>query len=220
MLRGARTAIDRFVLARLDAKNIAPSPPADRYTLIRRLSLDLLGLLPTPAEADAFVAEQSPDAYERLVDRLLASPHFGERWGRHWLDQARYADSDGYEVDKPRPDAYRWRDWVIDAVNRDVPFDQFTIEQFAGDLACRTPIAEHATGDGLSPPDADQQRRRRRQGGVSPEGGPRPREQYGHRLAGADARLCPVPRSSVRSLHAARVLFAGRHFQQRGRGGD
>ena len=130
----ARTAIDRFVLAQLEAKNIAPSPPADRYTLIRRLSLDLLGLLPTPDEADAFVADQSPDAYERLVDRLLASPHFGERWGRHWLDLARYADSDGYEVDKPRPDAYRWRDWVIDAVNRDMPLDQFTIEQFAGDL--------------------------------------------------------------------------------------
>ena len=130
----ARTAIDRFVAARLGQKGIAPSPPANRYMLIRRLTVDLLGLLPTPAEADAFSAEPSPDAYERLVDRLLANPHFGERWGRHWLDQARYADSDGYEVDKPRPDAYRWRDWVIDAVNRDQPLDRFTIEQFAGDL--------------------------------------------------------------------------------------
>lgn len=129
-----QAAIDRFILARLDANNIAPSPPADRYKLIRRLSLDLLGLLPSTAEADVFVAETAPDAHERLVDRLLASPHFGERWGRHWLDQARYADSDGYEVDKPRPDAYRWRDWVIDAVNRDIPLDQFTVEQFAGDL--------------------------------------------------------------------------------------
>jgi hypothetical protein len=130
----AQAAIDRFIQARLDATSIAPSPEADRYTVIRRLSLDLLGLLPSPLEADAFVADIAPDAQERLVDRLLASPHFGERWGRHWLDQARYADSDGYEVDKPRPDAYRWRDWVIDAVNRDVPLDQFTIEQFAGDL--------------------------------------------------------------------------------------
>jgi hypothetical protein len=130
----ARMPIDRFVLTQLEAKNIAPSPPADRYTLIRRMSLDLLGLPPSPEEADAFVTVDQPDALERLVDRLLASPHFGERWGRHWLDLARYADSDGYEVDKPRPDAYRWRDWVIDAVNRDLPFDRFTLEQFAGDL--------------------------------------------------------------------------------------
>jgi hypothetical protein len=142
----ARTALDRFVLAQLELKNITPSPLADRYTLIRRLSLDLLGLPPTPDEADSFVVEASPDAHERLVDRLLANPHFGERWGRHWLDQARYADSDGYEVDKPRPDAYRWRDWVIDAVNCDLPFDRFTIEQFAGDLlADASPFTRLAT---------------------------------------------------------------------------
>ncbi len=130
----SRTPIDRFVLARLQAAPVAPSPEADRYTLIRRLSLDIVGLMPTPHEADAFAADQAPDAYERQIDRLLASPQFGERWGRHWLDRARYADSDGYEVDKPRPEAYRWRDWVIAAVNRDLPLDQFTIEQFAGDL--------------------------------------------------------------------------------------
>jgi hypothetical protein len=129
-----RTAIDHFVLARLQSAGVTPSIEATRYTFVRRISLDLLGLLPAVEEADAFAADQAPDAFERLVDRLLASPHFGERWGRHWLDQARYADSDGYEVDQPRPDAYRWRDWVIDAVNRDLPFDQFTIEQFAGDL--------------------------------------------------------------------------------------
>jgi hypothetical protein len=126
--------IDRFVLARLEAVGISPSPEAERHTLIRRLSLDLVGLPPDVADADAFAADRRPDAYERLVDRLLANPHFGERWGRHWLDLARYADSDGYEVDKPRPDAYRWRDWVIAAVNGDLPLDQFTIEQFAGDL--------------------------------------------------------------------------------------
>ena len=110
------------------------------------MSLDLLGLPPELAAADAFAADTAPDAFDRLVDSLLANPHFGERWGRHWLDLARYADSDGYEVDKPRPDAYRWRDWVIEAVNRDLPLDQFTIEQFAGDLlADATPEQRLAT---------------------------------------------------------------------------
>jgi len=126
--------IDRFILARLESRGIAPSSEADRYTLIRRLNLDLIGLLPSLAEVDAFVTDSRPNAYETYVDRLLDSPHFGERWGRHWLDMARYADSDGYEKDIPRPDAYRWRDWVIDAINADMPFDQFTIEQLAGDL--------------------------------------------------------------------------------------
>ncbi|HXG12909.1 MAG TPA: PSD1 and planctomycete cytochrome C domain-containing protein [Gemmataceae bacterium] len=129
-----RNPIDHFILARLEKEGIAPSPEADRATLIRRLSLDLLGLPPTPEEVDAFLADTRPDAYERLVDRLLDSPHYGERWGRHWLDVARYADSDGYEKDTGRPYAYRWRDWVINAFNRDLPFDQFTIEQLAGDL--------------------------------------------------------------------------------------
>ena len=129
-----RNDIDRFVLAKLEEKKIAPSPEANRYTLIRRLNYDLLGLPPSVTDVDAFVNDTRPDAYERLVDRLLASPHFGECWGRHWLDLARYADSDGYEADRPRPDAYLYRDWVIDAVNRDLPFDRFTIEQLAGDL--------------------------------------------------------------------------------------
>ncbi|MCA9118079.1 MAG: DUF1549 domain-containing protein, partial [Planctomycetaceae bacterium] len=126
--------IDAFVLRQLREKQMTPSPPADRTTLIRRLSLDLLGLPPTPAEVDAFVGDTRPDALPRLVDRLLDSGHFGERWGRHWLDMARYADSDGYEKDRPRPNAWRWRNWVIDAINHDMPFDQFTIEQLAGDL--------------------------------------------------------------------------------------
>jgi hypothetical protein len=130
----ARGDIDRFILAKLEEKGIAPSPEADRYTLVRRLHYDLLGLPPPVADVDAFVSDSRPDAYERLVDRLLASPHFGERWGRHWLDLARYADSNGYEADRARPDAYVYRDWVIDAVNRDLPFDRFTIEQLAGDL--------------------------------------------------------------------------------------
>lgn len=138
-----RNAIDAFVLAKLDAAKIAPSPEADRVTLLRRLSLDLLGLPPTPAEVDAFLKDERSDAYERLVDRLLASEHFGERWGRHWLDIARYADSDGYEKDNPRLTAWKYRDWVIDAVNRDVPFDRFTIEQLAGDLLPDATDSQH-----------------------------------------------------------------------------
>lgn len=129
-----RNPIDAFILARLEANEVEPSPKADRTTLIRRLSLDLLGLPPSPAEVRAFLDDLRPDAYERLVDRLLASPHYGERWGRHWLDLARYADSDGYEADRGRPHAWRYRDWVIDALNRDLPFDRFTTEQLAGDL--------------------------------------------------------------------------------------
>ncbi|GMU20815.1 MAG: hypothetical protein AMXMBFR13_09110 [Phycisphaerae bacterium] len=129
-----RNPIDAFVLARLEKEDFTPSPEADPHALIRRLSLDLLGLPPTPAEVDAFVLDHRPDAYERLVERLLASPHYGERWARHWLDLARYADSDGYEKDTVRPHAWRWRDWLIDAINRDLPFDQFTNEQLAGDL--------------------------------------------------------------------------------------
>jgi hypothetical protein len=129
-----RNGIDRFVATKLEALGIAPSPEADRRALIRRLSLDLLGLPPTPAEIREFLDDARPEAYEILVDRLLKSPHFGERWGRHWLDLARYADSDGYEKDSPRPFAWRYRNWVINAINNDMPFDQFTIEQLAGDL--------------------------------------------------------------------------------------
>jgi mono/diheme cytochrome c family protein len=128
-----RNPIDRFILARLEKEGIAPAPEADRITLIRRLSLDLLGLPPSVEEIDAFLADARPDAYERLVDRLLHSPHYGERWGRHWLDLARYADSNGFNIDAPRS-MWKYRDWVIDAFNADLPFDQFTIEQMAGDL--------------------------------------------------------------------------------------
>jgi hypothetical protein len=132
--RWLRNPIDAFILARLERERVSPSPEADRATLIRRLSLDLLGLPPGPGEVRAFETDPRPEAWERLVDSLLASPHFGERWGRHWLDLARYADSEGYQIDRPRPGAYVYRDWVIDSFNRDQPFDQFTIEQLAGDL--------------------------------------------------------------------------------------
>jgi mono/diheme cytochrome c family protein len=125
--------IDAFVLARFDREGLKPSPEADRATLLRRASLDLTGLPPTPAELDAFLADPSPDAYQKQVDRLLASPHFGERWARVWLDAARYADSNGYEKDAPRF-VWFYRDWVIHALNRDLPYNQFVIEQVAGDL--------------------------------------------------------------------------------------
>ncbi len=128
-----RNAIDRFVLARLEAAGLTPSPEADKYTLCRRVYLDLIGLPPTPAEADAFAHDPSPDAYQRLVDQLLASPHYGERWARRWLDVARYADTNGYEKDRQR-NIWPYRDWVIKALNDGLPFDQFTIEQLAGDL--------------------------------------------------------------------------------------
>lgn len=131
---GVTNPIDAFVLARLKTKGIEPSPIADRYTLIRRLSLDLTGLPPTTDEIAAFINDKEDGTYERLVDRLLQSPHFGERWAKHWLDLGRYADSDGYEKDLPRPNAWRWRDWVIEAINRDLPFDQFTVQQLAGDM--------------------------------------------------------------------------------------
>jgi len=129
----ARNAIDKFILAKLEANQLAPAPEADRATLLRRLSLDITGLPPTLNELNKFLADRSPNAYEKQVDRLLASPHYGERWGRHWLDIARYADSDGYTIDAPR-DIWMYRDWVIQATNEDKPFNQFVIEQMAGDL--------------------------------------------------------------------------------------
>lgn len=142
----ARNPIDRFILARLEKEGIAPSPEADRTTLLRRLYLDLIGLPPSPRDIDEFMNDARPGAYERLVERLLDNPHYGERWGRHWLDQARYADSNGYSIDAPRT-IWKYRDWVIDAINRDLPFDRFTVEQLAGDLLPgATPAQLTATG--------------------------------------------------------------------------
>jgi hypothetical protein len=141
-----RNEIDRFVLARLEAAGLNPSPEADRATWLRRVSLDLIGLPPSPDELQAFLNDQSAEAYERVVDRLLSSPRFGERWAQPWLDLARYADSNGYQADQLR-DSWAYRDWVIDALNADMPFDQFTIEQLAGDLLPDATFAQKvATG--------------------------------------------------------------------------
>ena len=128
-----RTPVDRFILARLEKEGLAPSPEASKQTLVRRLYLDLLGLPPSPEEAEAFVRNPAPDAYEQLVDHLLSLPQYGERWARRWLDLARYADTNGYEKDRPRQ-IWPYRDWVVRALNADLPFDQFSIKQLAGDL--------------------------------------------------------------------------------------
>lgn len=143
----ARNAIDEFVLAKLEAKNLRPSPHADRITLLRRATFDLTGLPPTPEEVDAFLADRSPDAFEKVVDRLLASPRYGERWGRHWLDLARFAESEGFKADEPRANAWRYRDYVIGSFNADKPYDRFVQEQIAGDeMWPGDPQARLATG--------------------------------------------------------------------------
>ncbi len=144
--RWPRRPLDFFILSRLEAEGLKPSPEADRATLLRRVSLDLTGLPPTPEDADAFLADRSASAYERVVDRLLQSPHYGERLAVDWLDAARFADSNGYQVDRDR-EMYAWRDWVIGAFNRNLSYDQFTVEQIAGDLLPRATIEQRiATG--------------------------------------------------------------------------
>src|SRR5262245_39710877 len=138
---GSQHPIDRFIVAQLDQRGLKPNPPADKRTLIRRAYFDLIGLPPTPSQVKAFVDDSSPNAFEKVIEELLASPHYGERWGRHWLDIARYADTSGDGCDVPVPEAYLYRDYVLDALNRDMPYDQFLIEQLAGDL-----LAKHEPG--------------------------------------------------------------------------
>ena len=141
------TSVDRFIMAALEAKGIAPNPIAEKRKLIRRATLDLTGLPPTPQEVEAFLLDSSPEAYDRLIDRLLGSPHYGERWARHWLDVARFAESHGYEQDYDRPYAYHYRDFVIRALNEDLRFDTFVKWQLAGDeIEPNNPKALAATG--------------------------------------------------------------------------
>src|SRR6266850_200861 len=131
----AKTPVDNFILARLDEKDLKPNPAADKRTLIRRATFDLIGLPPTPAEVDEFIADKSPDAFDHVVERLLDSPHYGERWARYWLDVARYADTKGYIFEEERryAFAYTYRDYVVRALNDDLPYDQFLIQQIAAD---------------------------------------------------------------------------------------
>src|SRR5688572_27745168 len=128
-----KTPVDAFILTGLKKAGLTPAPQADKTTLIRRVTFDLHGLPPTPEEVQAFINDKSPKAWENLIDRLLASPRYGEQWGRHWLDVVRFAESDGYEYDMHRPDAYRYRDYVVQSLNEDKPYDEFVKEQLAGD---------------------------------------------------------------------------------------
>jgi hypothetical protein len=142
-----RTPVDAFILAKHAEHGLHPAAEADRRTLIRRLTYDLHGLPPTPQEVDAFLTDPRPNAYDLLVDRLLASPRYGERWGRYWLDIVHFGDSHGYDKDKPRPNAWPYRDWVINSLNNDKPYDRFVAEQIAGDvLFPHDPQATIATG--------------------------------------------------------------------------
>ncbi len=155
-------AIDQFILSRLEKAELKPAPQASRTTLIRRLSFDLTGLPPSIEDVQRFMTDQSADAYEQLVERLLASPSYGERWGQHWLDLARFAETDGYEHDKVRTEAWRYRDWVIEALNADLPFDQFTRQQLAGDeIAAEFRVATGFLICGPDMPDVNQQDERR-----------------------------------------------------------
>ena len=201
-----RNPIDAFVLQRLEREGLKPSVEADRATLLRRVSLDLTGLPPTPAEVDAFLADASPNAYEKVVDRLLRSPQYGERMAFPWLDAARYADSNGYQTDGERF-MWRWRDWVIDAFNRNMPYDQFTIEQLAGDLLPNATLNQKiATG-------FNRNHRGNSEGGIVPE-------EYAAEYVvdrvdttstvflGLTVGVCALPRSQVRSHHAEGLLSA------------
>ena len=209
-----RNEIDRFIVAKLEAAGLKPAPPADRRTLIRRATFDLTGLPPSPEEVAAFVGDQSPDAYEKLIDRLLASPAYGERWGRHWLDLVRYADTAGENSDHPLPHAWRYRNWVIDAFNRDMPYDEFLRDQIAGDIRARSgppdKYARESSRPASSPSLAGSPRHR--QGHV-----PHPRGRDRHRRQGVPRshhRLRPLPRPQVRPDHREGLLRPLRHTRQ------
>ena len=212
----ADNPIDRFVLVKLFEKGLRPSPPADRRTLIRRVTYDLTGLPPTPEEVDAFVADRRPVAYERLVDRLLASPHYGERWGRHWLDVVRFGESVGFERNIIIDNAWPFRDHVIRSFNADKPFDQLVLDHLAGDVVGRgDPAVEVGTGflvcgaydnvKNLDPradgPEPSQRDRRHGPGHLGSL--PRP-----------DDRLCPLPQPQVRPDPPARLLQSPGHLRR------
>ena len=159
-----RTPIDRFILADLERSNLRPNPEASRLTLLRRAMFGLWGLPPEPSEIEAYLSDESPEAYEKLIDRLLNGPHYGERWARHWLDLARFAESNGYAFDKDRGDAYHFRDFVIKALNEDMPYDRFVRLQIAGDqIEPESYMAQAATGFLAAGPFTSQQTQKERE---------------------------------------------------------
>ena len=206
-----RNPIDNFILADLEKQGLAPAPEADRWTLGRRVSLDLTGLPPAPEELEAFVNDPAADAYEKYVDKLLASPAYGEHRARYWLDAARYADTHGIHFDN-YANLWPYRDWVINAFNRNEPFDQFTIEQLAGDLLPNPTLDQHvATGFNRCNITSNE-------GGLIPEEYlvlyTRDRtETTAQRLARHDVQLRGLPRSQVRPDQPERLLFAVRLLQ-------
>ena len=215
--RWPRNAIDRFVRARLDAEGLGTSPEAERTTLIRRVTLDLTGLPPTIGEVDAFLADRSPEAFEKVVDRLLASPRYGERMAMDWLDAARYADTNGYQNDFARS-MWPWRDWVIEAINRNQPFDQFLVEQLAGDLLPGATRAQKVA-TGIQPQQPDRHRGGLDRRGMAGRECRRPRRDHGDRLPRPHDGLRPLPRPQVRPGLAGGVLRVLRLLQQRQREG-
>ena len=186
-----RNPIDRFVLARIEAEGRTPAPEADRERLIRRVTFDLTGLPPTLAEIDAFLADRDPGAYDRVVDRLLASPRFGERMAVDWLDLARYADTYGYQADRYR-DTWPWRDWVVRAFNANLPYDRFVTWQLAGDLLPE-PDPRPGPRHGLQPAPSPDQRGGQHRGGVPRRVRRRPDEHLRDRVPRPDPRVCPLP---------------------------
>ncbi len=199
-----RNPIDAFILARLQKEGLSPQAEADKYALIRRVSLDLTGLPPTTEEVAAFIKDTSPRAYEKLVDKLLAKPAYGEHWARLWLDLARYADSAGY-ADDPQRTIWKYRDWVINALNANKPFDQFTIEQLAGDLLPK-PDDRSTRRDRVPPQHDDEQRGRHQRRGVPQRRRRGPREHDLHGLDGHLDGLRPVPHAQVRPDHRRRNI--------------
>ena len=222
-----KNPIDAFVLARLDTAGLKPSAPADKIALLRRVTYDLTGLPPTLQELDDFLADDRPDAYARVVDRLLASPHFGERWAQHWLDVVRYAESNGYEADGERPHAWRYRDYVVKAFNDDKPYDRFLTEQLAGDLlageASRQGVAgadkPEATGvdrGRLQPLRSRPSNQRQCRSGRAASGtAHRDDQRRRRRLPRPHGRLLPLPRPQVRPAAAERLLPPPGVFQRR-----
>ena len=189
-----RSPIDRFVLAKLEEKGLRPVAPADKRTLIRRVTFDLIGLPPTPEEVEAFLADDSPDAFAKVVDRLLASPHYGERWARHWLDVARYGEDQAHTFQARKyPDGYRYRDWVVKAFNADLPYDRFVTEQIAADLLDGPDRADRLAALGLLRPRPGLLRHAQAADELR-----RPHRHADPRLPRPDGRLRPLPRPQVR----------------------